>query len=350
MAGRRNPRAGATGHRGKNSTSDDQRVAGSIRKLLEEQDVIARIVQLAHDAHGLSALREAWDEFRCGSSWKDGETLLELSADSPFLEQFTSWLAHTWTPARLSDKSTGAAAPEEVPALTFLARHTYLDRLLSEYLKACIATPFSYFEVSKGEVARRFNCCDLVYGTRHSVHEGAAAKVFLAGRIMYARIVQVDGVSVIDAAGPWAIPEDRTPDLKPFLRALSQDFLERSSNGRERDLALRDFYWQFIGRASKQDSLRPRDQYGQSPRKAAERLSMMLAPENTSAEMKPERLPQEILSIAYVCEHWVNERLAYLGNKTALEAMETADGRLKVQALIEEVERRLGLSPANRLH
>jgi hypothetical protein len=350
MAGRRNPRSAAAGHRGKNSTSNDQRVASSIRKLLEERDVIARIVQLAHDAYGLSALREAWDEFRCGNSRKDGEILLEFTVDSPFLEQFTSWLAHTWTPATLSDKPVGATAPDEVPTLTFLARHTYLDPLLSKYLEACVATPFSYFEVSKGEVGRRLNCCDLVYGTRHSVHESAAAKVFLAGQIMYARIVEVDGVSVIDAAGPWAIPEDRTPDLKPFILALSQDFQKRSSSGRERDLALRDFYWQFIGRASKQDSLRPQVQYGQSPRKAAERLSMMLAPEKTSAEMKPERFPQEILSITYVCEHWVNERLAYLGNRTALEAMATADGRLKVQALIEEVERRLGLFPASRLH
>lgn len=41
----------------------------------------------------------------------------------------------------------------------------------------------------------------------------------------------------------------------------------------------------------------------------------------------------------------MNEKLPLLGNKTALEAVATPEGRLKVQALMDEIETDFSLLP-----
>lgn len=184
------------------------------------------------------------------------------------------------------------------------------------------------------------------------MHEATAAMLFRTHQILYARIVEVDGVPIIDAAGPWALPEHMRDAILP----LCGDVRERPL---ARELEFRNFYWGFIRSASKESSLRPQTRYSRSPRRAAGRLSMMLAPAKTSAETKSEKGDQQILSlVTHFCDDCLNQRLAVLGNKTALEAVATPEGRLKVKDLMEEIEtdfvrrlrERLGLLPATCLN
>lgn len=256
--------------------SGPESTAQRIRTLLEEHDVAARIVQLVHDTCGPGALARAWEEFRRSDRNTAGETLLELTAHSPFLEQFTSWLAHTWTPVRLPVRPKGLTDPDGVPTRSFLVRHPELDPLLAGYLRACIATPFSFFEVLQCEVGRRFTCIDLVRGTQHMVIDGAAATLLRARQVLYARIVEVDRTPVIDAAAPWALPEH----MKPAILALREVILEDPANPARagqsllvRESDLRSFYWGFIEQALREDSLWPQLGHDSSLHEAVARLS-----------------------------------------------------------------------------
>lgn len=387
---RRNARSGASGRRGSKSTSAKAKrpigyTAGAlgrhIRKLFDEQEATAHIVQLVYDTYGPSALSESWDEFVC----RDSETgpPFEFTAESPFLELFISWLAHTWTPAKMSEQRKGATSRDKVPTRTFLVAHPDLDPLLAKYLTACTETPFSFFEVVKREAGRRFTCRDLICGTRHVVPDGAAATLLRAHQVVYARIVEVDGAMVIDTAAPWPLPEDMTP----AILALRDVILEHPSGVEPaharagllaHELDVRNFYWGFLEEAFKDGSLRPQLRYTHSLHTAAERLLKTLAPRRTAAEQRAENarllaipeVRQQVVSIfTYMCENWVNEKLPLLGGKTALESVATPEGRLKVQALMDEIEtdfsmlpfsldpqifrrmrERLGLSPTKGLH
>lgn len=217
---RRNPRSGGSGGRGSSSRSAEAKPAGGdtagaagrrIRQLLEDQEVTGHIVQLVYDTCGPGALPDAWDEYRCRNSENDRVVPLEFTAESPFLGHFTSWLAHTWLPAMLSEKPKGSAVPDETPTQTFLAQHPDLDPLLAGYLQACIQTPFSFFEVLKRNAGRRFTCRDLFSGTRHVVFDGAASTLLRTHQILYARIIEADGASLIDAAAPWPLPRTYSP-------------------------------------------------------------------------------------------------------------------------------------------
>jgi hypothetical protein len=83
----------------------------------------------------------------------------------------------------------------------------------------------------------------------------------------------------------------------------------------------------------------------------------------------PEERRRIVSVLTSLYENWVHEKLAVLGDKTALEAVETPGGRLRVQALLDEIEsdferlsvaldpqvvrrmrERLGLLPKGDLH
>jgi hypothetical protein len=339
-------------------------------------------VQLVHEVYGPRALSEAWDEFRCWDTERDRETPLEFTIESPLLEHFTSWLAHTWTPAmlpaRLQDLSVAPAAPTQI----FLARHPNLDPLLAQYLKACMDTPFSFFEILNCEAGQGFNCRDLICERQHSVVEGAASTVLRAHEILFARIVEVDGAPILDAAAPWALPEV----MKPRVLVLRDEMLNHAdvaSVGLRRcllahEVDLRSFYWEFIERAFEEGSLGAHVSYSHSAQKAAGHLLMERAMGMKAAEINglnerllniPEERRRIVSVLTSLYENWVHEKLAVLGDKTALEAVETPGGRLRVQALLDEIEsdferlsvaldpqvvrrmrERLGLLPKGDLH
>lgn len=366
---RRNPRSGISGNRrngsrpakAKRKIGDTARAAERrIRELLEEQDVTGRIIQLVYDTYGPGALSEAWDAYRRPDTEDDSLAALELNAESPLLEHFTSWLAHTWRPAMLSQEVKGFAFADETPTEAFLAQHPDLDPQIAEYLHACLETPFSFFEVSSRTVGQRFTCRDLILGARHVVFDRTSSTHLRAHQVLYARIVAIGGTPLIDAAAPWPLPED----LQPAILALRELIIgHTSTNARPadarqrllaRELDLRSFYWGFVEEALKEDSLPPQLRYTSNLHKAAERLLSMLAPRKAAAGKKPENevlrvipeVRQQVASILTdLYENLMSEKLPLLGNKTALEAVATPDGRLKVQALIDEIEADFSLLP-----
>lgn len=235
--------------------------AQQFRDLLDEEDVIARIVRLVYETYGLGALPQAWDEFRCFDTENDKGTLLEFSSECPFMEQFMSWLTHTWTPECLWEIPRKITVFDQVPAQTFLALNPDLDPLLGKYLNACVASPFSFFEISSSEFGRGFTCCDLICGGQELVVESTASTLLHASQVLYARIVQVDGVAILDAAAPWPLPED----VKPAILALRDAIVRHPSSispahARQRlsahELDVRSYYWGLMEQSLWDDSSR----------------------------------------------------------------------------------------------
>ncbi len=181
---RKNPRSGAIDGGARRSTSI---VAGlseggpaestewRIRSLLLAGEVTPLIVRLVGDTYGGGGLTEAWDEFRCCDTENDGGTPFEFTTESPFFEYFISWLAHNWTPTMMSGRPKEVTYSEQVPAQTFLDFHPELDPLLVKYIKACIDTPFSFFEVLSSELGHRLICRDLLSGGRQLVLESGVS-------------------------------------------------------------------------------------------------------------------------------------------------------------------------------
>lgn len=289
---RGNPKSGPSGRRGTGprpakAKPSDGHASGSagrrVWKLLNDQEVTGRIVRLVYDTYGLDGLSEAWDEYRCLDSENDRVAPLEFTAESPFFEHFTSWLAHSWKPGMLSEKLKGCASPDEVPTKTFLAQHPDLDPLLAEYLHACIETPFRFYEVLRRDVGRRLTCRDLISGKRHAVFDSAGSKLLRPHHILYARMVEVAGALLIDAIAPWPLPRV----LHPAILALGELIMDHPPGGAEpayarlcllsHELDLRSFYWGSIEELLKKHSVPPQLRYTSELHKAAERFLRTVA-------------------------------------------------------------------------
>jgi SEC-C motif-containing protein len=158
------------------------------------------LADFAADAYGLDVIEEAWDEFML---WEGGA----FDPDSPLTPLFVSWLHHSWKPDPWEDEyAIDAALRRRTPTSVFLARHAArLDPLTRRYLEACLAAPFSFFEVLRCDPGHGFRARDVITGEEHEVLERVDGEPLERGDIVFAQLVPIDGIVVAEASWPFAL-------------------------------------------------------------------------------------------------------------------------------------------------
>ncbi len=179
-------------------------------------DLIPKMLRFVTQAYGESAVEEAWDEFML---WD--EEGYEDWYDSAHQPVFLPWLLHRWTPDPNDDTTVPDASLHDVPPTrAFLERHArHLDPVTQRYLKACLAAPFTFYEILDVEPGRHFRVRELIFGQEHLVVERSATQTMEAGEILFGALAQSDGVVMLEACAPVVIP----PRLKqPLMKARKQ--------------------------------------------------------------------------------------------------------------------------------
>ncbi|MDZ4677942.1 MAG: SEC-C metal-binding domain-containing protein [Oligoflexia bacterium] len=104
-------------------------------------ELIIKIMKHVATVYGRDAINEAWNEFNLTEN--------ELfNQNTHHIQIFMPWFFYNWTPDR-PDSNLNSAAPDVPPARSLLdskdGRH--LDALEREYIEACFASSFSFFEI-----------------------------------------------------------------------------------------------------------------------------------------------------------------------------------------------------------
>lgn len=183
------------------------------------------IIRLIGESYGRQTIQTAWQEFninRTGSPFSGYDMNAEL---------FYSWLFHKWTPGReRGQEVTDEALYGIPPTRAYLDRHSSsLKPLLRIYLEACLATSPRFYEVLDCEAGLGFRARDVFTDATCTVNEALASTSLNAGDILYAHLIPIGQITLMEAISPQSFP----PQSKRHLLQLRQQPRTPESDGPE---------------------------------------------------------------------------------------------------------------------
>ena len=223
-----------------------------IRRLVDEFDFGTRILRFVEEHYGLDVILNAWEQFIRRKIEDNEQALFEFGSRSPFAKLFISWVAHNWRPEQDLEEELDPELLQVVPTEAFLQRHPELDPLLSRYLETCTYSPLSFYEVVQGGSGKSVNCRDVVIGSEYQAFEEVAAECLKAGDIVYARLVEIDGISLLEVIAPVVFPAVLKPTIVNFRELIleGEPLPTEAGRGRQfledRELELRKVFWNLV--------------------------------------------------------------------------------------------------------
>ena len=184
----------------------------------------AGIVRLIGESYGQQTVQTAWQEFNIGQ----GQPFCGYDANA---ELFYSWLFHKWAPAR----ERGHQVRDEVlygipPTRAYLDRgSSALNPLLRKYLEACLATSPRFYEVLDCEPGLTFRAREVFTGAVSTVNDSLASTSLERGDILYAHLIPIGGITLMEAISPRSFP----PQSKRRLLQLCTERRTREEGGPE---------------------------------------------------------------------------------------------------------------------
>ncbi len=205
-------------------------------------DLAQRLLRFIGGQFERGLIEEAWEDFT-------GETE-PFDPKTPHIVVFMPWFFHHWCPSRANTRFPDLAARKAtVASELILHQRGRLDPLLVRYLEACAAAAFSFHEAVRVEPGRGFLLRDLMLESETFVVEHTASRSVHPGDIVFAQIVRIDGLAMLEGCGPMAFQPLEKPviiDLRKTLRGRSDVVGE--ARLKERSLELIDLYLELAER------------------------------------------------------------------------------------------------------
>jgi hypothetical protein len=217
--------------------SPDQLAWQRLHRALE--GYVPRMVRFVEETYGPEALHEAWADFL--SSPGDEEN---FDPATPHMQLFMPWFFHCWAPDPFDTAVEDESLYEQTPTSTFLARRSRsIDPTLQRYLAACAATPISFYELASCNPGHGFVAHDILTGEEFAVLERSASRTMAVNDIIFAQIVRVDGIAILEACPPFGLaPLHRIAIIELRKKILHGGERVTTELLREWDIELRELY------------------------------------------------------------------------------------------------------------
>ncbi len=149
---------------------------------------------------GRGALQEAWDDFM---PWKDEE----FAIDTPHMPIFMPWFFYDWRPDPGNTTVKREALDGRPLGQAYLDKKgRQLDPLHIRYIEQCCAAPFSFYDAVSVRPGEGFILRDIFTGEEINITEHSASRHLQEGDILFAKIVKIDQVSMLEACAPVMFP------------------------------------------------------------------------------------------------------------------------------------------------
>ena len=210
-----------------------------MRRVLEGYP--AEMLRFVKNAYGPEAIYEAWEEF----------TLFDktvFSADTPHMQVFMPWFFHHWSPDAAETSVRDRDLHEVVPTRAYLRKKAArLDPLLRGYLEACVAAPFTFYDILRSDPGRGFRLRKIMTGAEQEIAERSASKTAQEGDILFGQVAEAGAVVLLEACAPYFIKPIHKPRIIELRRRLApKDDLFGRELLREHDVALRGLYFELV--------------------------------------------------------------------------------------------------------
>lgn len=175
------------------------------------------LLRFIRGVYGPDAIDEAWDDFML---WPTERVRFE--PDTPQIELFMPWFFHSWAPDPAGTAVEDESLHDRSPTSVLLERRgTRLEPVLRRYLEACVDARFSFHEVLRSDPGRGLRTRDFFTGAEHDVLERSASESLQGGDTLFGQLVSTEGITLIEAVGPFAVPPGKKLDLIDLRERIS---------------------------------------------------------------------------------------------------------------------------------
>ena len=182
--------------------TDESSPTGDLWQRLHEisSHLPTALLRYVKSRYGLKLVDEAWGEF----------TLFEDEAfdpDSVHLPVFMPWFLYEWQPDP-EETIVPVGDLEGFPVVSEYLRRRgrHQDPLTVRYLEACRDSTFSFLDVLEVSPGSGFTMQDALTRWHGFVTEKSASRTVQKGDILFAKVVTLDDLSILDGCSPIAFP------------------------------------------------------------------------------------------------------------------------------------------------
>ncbi len=201
------------------------------------------LLKFAKNQFGPPILDEAWAEF----------TLYEEDEFDPqtkHMPVFLPWFFYQWLP---DSEQTGVPAEMigdfPIVKLYLQKRGRHENPLTVRYLQACAASAFSFHDVVAVTPGAGMTLRECFGGGEISVIEKSGSRTILKGDIVFANVVSIDHVSVLDGCAPIAFPPLEKAQIIELRNAIKKhNPIVDSAVLKDYDLEMIEIYHETTGR------------------------------------------------------------------------------------------------------
>lgn len=139
-----------------------------------------------------------------------------FAADTMHIPVFMPWFFYEWTPDPNGTAVRREALDGRTPGRAYLDKKgRHLDPLLARYIEQCCISPFSFYDILSVRPGAGFDARDILTGEEIAVTEHSASRQMQEGDILFAKVVRMDQVTMLEACAPAMIPPSwKVPILK----------------------------------------------------------------------------------------------------------------------------------------
>ena len=200
------------------------------------------LLRFGRTRYGPTMLVEAWETFNLA------EEPTDFDPQTPHLPVFMPWLFFDWQPDPLDTDIDPAVLDGLTLAQAYLRDNARrADLLLVEYLQACCAAPFSFYDVVSARPNVGATVRDIFNGEEIVVRERSASTQMSSGDILFAKIARLKDIALFEGLTPVMIPPDhRAPILTLRKRMKRSKKTLTSAELREWDIDMLCTYHEIV--------------------------------------------------------------------------------------------------------
>jgi hypothetical protein len=174
-----------------------------IRRL--EGECSELLVKFAEQTFGDKGIREAWKDFCFAGIAPPGRE----SQDGDF---FARWLAFRWAPGR----------KETLPELFLAERGPRIEKEIRRLIEAVTRSPYSFLQTEDIQPGVSITLRDILRKREFQVSERSASSIVQPGNILYAQVVELDGIAFLMGTGSLVLPGGCLNTLLELRSSLEQ--------------------------------------------------------------------------------------------------------------------------------
>lgn len=164
------------------------------------------IMRFTKQQFGESIFEQAWNDYHFDES-------VRLKIDTPETDSFTWWFLYNWRP----DGETPLAK------MFLEKKRAQVDDRQRRLIESTIDTPYSFFQVTGVIQGEELTMKDILRKQEYKVQERSASTILKPGYIIFARVVEMDGIQFMMGSAPRVIDSRMFAGLLEMRKTLEKE-------------------------------------------------------------------------------------------------------------------------------